>query len=146
MTELANISGTLPALSGHMATVSFSGCCAIFNSGVLVGNGALLWTGRHILTAARVVDGVSAGDVTLQFNTALSHTVPAIQSISIHPGYDSVTKFYEHNIAVITLTSEITPTLSRYQLHATPDGLMERFSRCVYGREINPLTGEYLTI
>lgn len=146
MTNLANIDCTLPKLNASMDAVSYSGMCAIFKDGVLVGNGALLWTGRHIITAARVVDGTPSSSLTFKFNTSLLYDAPVVDSITIHPDYNHTTKFYENNLAVITLTAEVASTISRYLPRLTTDVLMKRFSRCVYGRTMNPATGEYATI
>lgn len=147
MSNNAAIDCLLPALDGHVASVSFSGCCAIFNGTALVGNGALLWTGKHIITAARVVDGLTpSDDIHIRFNTELAYTVPSIQAITVHPNYDHTTKFYDHNMAIITLASEVTSSLSRYVPYLQSDMLLQRFSRCVYGRTMDPATGNYDTI
>lgn len=142
MTETVSIESTLPGLSGEIAAISYSGCCAIFLNGALIGNGALLWSGKHILTAARVVNGLTpSSNLTFQFDTSASYTVPAISAITIHPDYSVAGGVYDHNIALIEFSTTFSTVLERYRIEKIPDATMRQVIRRTYGKNVDPITG-----
>lgn len=137
----------LPSLSGHVAAVDYSGCCAVFEDGFLVANGALLWTGRHIITTARdSMAWASPENLTFLFNTQLPYAMPTALSIDYHPDYNDVTMFYDHNIAIITLADEVDSVISRYNLYTKNDWIYKKFHRCMYSRQIDFSTGDFVKI
>src|SRR5262245_36573038 len=95
----------------------FDGVVQLTNTaGNVSGSGVLLSTGRHVLTAAHVVDAdgnhVVDGDVTVRFdlvrggaNINIPIAVPA-NRVTLNPGWDPRT--VANDLAVLTLTDAAT--------------------------------------
>lgn len=98
-------------------------------------SGALLSTGRHVLTAAHCVTD-AAGNNTLIGGTASFPTTPtgpfgqgniaaetpvSITNVKIHPGYNGDYLFVGNDIAIITLGAEAPTAAKRYDLYTGSD-------------------------
>ncbi|MCU0648281.1 MAG: trypsin-like serine protease [Gemmatimonadaceae bacterium] len=83
--------------------------------------GSLLWTGRHILTAAHCVStGTNA--VRDRFGTARFRTSTGWQdinwsSVTVQAGYSGAT-LEEQDVAILTLDSEAGSAFERYNIHS----------------------------
>lgn len=83
--------------------------------------GSLLWTGRHILTAAHCVStGTNA--VTDQFGTARFRTTTGWQDyqwdqVTVKSGYSGAV-LEEQDVAILTLTSSADNVFERYNIHS----------------------------
>lgn len=141
MSNIANIEGVLPGFSGEVSVVSYSGCCAIFSDGTLIGNGALLWSGKHVVTAAHILEGISWSSLSFQFNTALSYVVPPVAAVITHPGYVKALDISNYDIALIEFADYLTPSLSRYIPEVFRDAVQREFYRSVFGPILDPNTG-----
>ncbi|HEY8504066.1 MAG TPA: trypsin-like serine protease [Gemmataceae bacterium] len=104
-------------------------------------SGALLYSGRHVLTAAHCVDddgdGVPDGDVVVRFDLpggAVRMTVPAI-NIRIAPGWEGGAG--EDDLAVLELPA-LAPSgpggANRYDLYRSTDEVGRLFALVGYGR------------
>jgi Ca2+-binding RTX toxin-like protein len=115
---------------GYDGVVSVNGGCS----------GSLLYTGRHVLTAAHCVDGwdgrdaVADGPVSVRFDMESGPItfagIPA-SSVRVHSGY--VSGFGEQDLAVITLPDIAPAGAERYGLYRSFDELNRVFSFLGYG-------------
>lgn len=110
-------------------------------------SGALLSTGRHVLTAAHCVTD-QFGNKTVTGGTAsfpLSPTGPfglgniaadpavGIESVRIHPGYNGDYLFAGNDIAIITLSADAPLAARRYDLYTGSDELEQTASKVGWG-------------
>jgi len=123
------------------------------------GSGSLLYSGRHILTAAHVVDFdvdsngdgepdggngmVDAGTYTITFETRtgkVEFEVPS-SDIAIRPGYTG-NAGQGKDVAVIKLPELAPLAADRYELYPFPDEVGHEFFVVGYGLTGNGATGE----
>jgi hypothetical protein len=128
----------------------YNGVVYLKNSGVSQASGAVLWTGKHIITAAHFVDDFldessDTGQIEIGFNTSLN--LPAVQaaSVFIHPGWQNDPANFNHDIAIIELTSEVDSQINRYQLYRDFNETDYVFNRTGYSASIDPNTGIQLS-
>jgi hypothetical protein len=112
---------SLPTLALDGVTSLFVDSNPAENAGSL-GSGSLLFTGRHILTAAHVVDdALDGGDGNFVVFNLPAGSVPvefSVADIAIHPNYNgNILDGYD--VAIVTLPFEITPSIPRYSLLPT---------------------------
>ena len=99
-------------------------------------SGALLSTGRHVLTAAHCVTN-AAGQVTLTGGTAMVPTESAgpfglgqplaaqptiaFAGVNVHPGYNGDYLFVGNDLAIITLAGPAPAFVDRYDIYTGSD-------------------------
>ena len=113
------------------------GVVAILSGDSVVASGSLLWTGRHILTAAHVAESLSVSNTSVGFNLTTPQYVTA-SSFTIHESYNGdIGDGFD--LAIIEL-SETAPTdANRYELYTGTDEVGQTFEIGGYG---NPGTGD----
>ena len=94
------------------------GVVGIFYSGGFLASGALLWTGRHILTAAHVVQGLSVDGTSIGFNLTTQQFVTA-SAITTNPA--------DADLAIIELSSTAPTDANRYELYTGTDEIGRTF-------------------
>lgn len=127
-------------------TTEYNGVVYLKNTGISQATGALLWTGKHIITAAHFVDAFvdessNLNQLEIGFNSSLSLSSTQIASISIHPGWENDPSNYNHDIAIIELNSVIDSRINRYQIYRDFDETEHIFTRIGYSPSIDPNTG-----
>jgi len=110
-------------------TGGFSGVVSIFGTETR-GSGALLSTGLHILTAAHVVSGYSAADMTVYFDLGSGRQSYDVSAINMHPLYVDG-NFPAYDIAVITLAS--AAPVAGYSIYRGSSELGTNFQLVGYG-------------
>ena len=105
------------------------------------GSGSLLYTGRHILTAAHVVDVgpligvpavIPAPAIDVAFDLPTGRTTLTSTQIFIHPDYNG--NILEGNdVAIIVLPEEAPPAAERYDLYRGTDELGQVADLAGYG-------------
>lgn len=118
-------------LAGHLAEPGVS-ANGIYHDGVghlyipetrlgysISGGGTLLWTGRHILTAAHCVADANGSFWTspgsLYFDTASGAKVYTVSSAVYHPLYTD--DLYDgYDIAILTLSETVDASIPRYDI------------------------------
>ncbi len=101
------------------------------------GTGSLLRTGRHILTAAHVVDfggGIPAPTMEVKFDTPDGPTSLYATEIYIHPGWNGDI-FNANDLAIIVLPEEAPAEAERYDIYRASDELNQRVDMVGYGQE-----------
>jgi len=93
------------------------------------GTGALLYSGRAILTAAHLFEGRS-GIATVSFDTSAGHQSITAASILTHPGYDVSV---DNDLAIVWLSSPAPINADRYQLYRQSDEIGQVFTLAGYG-------------
>ena len=120
----------------------YDGVVYLKNTGVLQATGALLWTGKHIITAAHFVDGISDWkQIEIGFNSQLNLAPLEISSINIHPGWENDASGFNHDIVIIELASAVDSSINRYQIYRDYDEIGQNFIRIGYSAAIDPVTG-----
>jgi len=125
---------------------NYSGVVSLRNTGELQATGVLLWTGRHILTVAHFLDGITdLNNLQLQFNSSTALSPVSVKSFTQHPGWENNPANYNHDLAIIELASEVDPSIARYDIYRSFDELSQVFSRVGYSKTIDPNNGGLLS-
>lgn len=111
-------------------------------------SGALLSTGRHVLTAAHCVTD-SAGKLMLTGGTAMFPTEPAgpfglgqelaaqptiaFAGVKVHPGYNGDYLFVGNDLAIITLAGPAPAFVDRYDIYTGSDELEKTTRKVGWG-------------
>ncbi|NJL01062.1 MAG: trypsin-like serine protease [Spirulinaceae cyanobacterium SM2_1_0] len=113
--------------------------------------GALLRTGRHILTAAHCFEAVqqtgipnlfpSPDDVSVSFDLPTGSATLAAASVAIHPEWDN-TENYNNDLAIIELVQLAPAQAERYALYRRRDEVGQMITRVGYGVRGTGRTGE----
>ncbi|MFW5692658.1 MAG: hypothetical protein ACOCWL_00435, partial [Thermoguttaceae bacterium] len=101
------------------------------------GSGILLWTGRHILTAAHVVDaggGTPVGMIGVEFDLPGGLTTINATEIYIHPGWTGDI-LDANDLAIIVLPSEAPPQAERYNIYRGTNPLNQVVDFVGYGTQ-----------
>jgi len=109
------------------------------------GSGTLLESGKHLLTAAHVVDGiVNLSDVQTTFNTHISISIPMpeVLSITLHPDWDSSVIEAGNDLAIIEFKEEVDPRVLRLPLYKATDEVGQKFVQTSFSPRVDPITGE----
>lgn len=89
------------------------------------GTGALLTTGRHILTAAHLWDGgfqdIDPEEITIAFQLPSGDEYYIASSYVIHPEYDEEEFDTNNDIAIIELSEEAPSGADRYEIYRGND-------------------------
>jgi len=113
--------------------------------------GALLATGRHILTAAHCFEvrqqtsipnlTPSPDDVKVFFDLPGGRVERAAKAVFVHPEWDN-TENYNNDLAAIELAQAAPPTAERYPLYRRQDEVGQTMVRVGYGVRGTGRTGE----
>jgi hypothetical protein len=126
------LAGVSPAAAVASAGGILSGVARISTSSSY-GSGTLLSTGRHILTAAHVVDGVAADQLRIYF-TLLSGVVSVqVSKISIYSGWVDTDSVIDNDVAVLELSSVAPAGAQRYDIYTDQDEVGQTFTLAGYG-------------
>ena len=118
-------------------TGDFSGVVELsinINGSSFLCTGALLSTGRHILTAAHCLQDNSnntAGSASATFQLSTGDVTINSSNITIHPQYNNST--LAHDIAIIELASEAPPAAQRYDIYRNSDEVSQVFDKVGFG-------------
>jgi hypothetical protein len=108
--------------------------------------GSLLWTGRHILTAAHCVSEssgdirVSSGTVRLRNGVGGFNTYSVSGLAAVKSGY-SGNVVEEQDVAILTLNTEVASVHTRYNIHSG-DATGSRSLLAGYGRTGTGINGD----
>lgn len=101
------------------------------------GTGALLSTGRHILTAAHLWDGGSQDidpfEIEIVFELSSGEEYYYASSYTIHPGYDEEDFDTNNDIAIIELEEEAPAGAERYEIYRGSDELGQAAFKVGFG-------------
>jgi hypothetical protein len=127
----------------------YDGVVEVILPGLGSGSGSLLYSGRHILTAAHVVDigallgvpaVIPAPTVDVAFDLPTGRTTISSSQIFIHPGYlGDISTGYD--VAIIVLPEDAPTAAERYQLYRGSDEFNRRADLVGYGTYGQGLTG-----
>jgi len=121
----------------------YSGVVSIKVDGSEQATGTLLWTGRHIITAAHVLNSLpDTDDININFNTSANISVSQVVSYTLHPGWENNPSNYNNDLAIIELSAPIDNSIDRYDIYREFNELEQIFTRIGYSKEIEPNTGE----
>ncbi|MGL5083365.1 MAG: trypsin-like serine protease [Microcoleaceae cyanobacterium] len=126
----------------------FDGVVGLGQNGLIDCTGALLYTGRHILTAAHCFDqsdipnlNPNPNDYTIVFNLPNGRFTVAANQIFVHPEWTSDFD-NNHDIAMIELTQTAPETADRYDIYTESNEVSQVFIKVGYGLEGTGQTGE----
>jgi len=152
----AESANTLQGLGGIAGAFPESkvGACRIEGAteeGTAQGSGILLSTGRHVLTAAHVVDGYfDINSIELKFIHDAGVSLPTykVYRMSIHPLWlgiaDDLTDIVpraKYDLAILELTNYVDPIVKRHGLYTQDDELFKEYDRTSYSPRVHPVTG-----
>ncbi|MGB6168362.1 MAG: trypsin-like serine protease [Geitlerinemataceae cyanobacterium] len=127
------------------------GVVAIARGGTIQATGALLYSGRHILTAAHVFnfDAVTPNldpneaEYTVFFDLPGGRVPVAVSRISINPLWEGDRNF-NNDIAIVELAQFAPPAADRYQIYTEGDEVFQTITRVGYGNKGTGNGGEVL--
>lgn len=131
----------------------YDGVVLLTIGGTRTCTGALLTSGRHILTAAQCFETQTPGPSTLQPNpntVQITFTLPrglvnrTATAIHIHPQWDN-SIHHNANLAIVELAQAAPAEADRYPIYRSQDELSEInqvFTRVGYGRSGDGASGE----
>lgn len=101
--------------------------------GNVLATGALLYGGHAVLTAAHLFAGVSSlSDVAVVFETSAGQQSFSIQTVLIHPEYDSANSV--NDLAIVWLSESVPSEAQRYNLYRSNDEIGQTFTAVGYGK------------
>ena len=109
----------------------------LVSNGTSYGSGVLLYNGRAVLTAAHLLYGEVARDVTVYFETEDGQRALGASLIKIYPDYDPL--YNNGDIALVWLSEAAPDDAERYGLYRDDDAVGQQFTMAGYGV---PGTGE----
>lgn len=104
------------------------------SDGSRYGSGALLSTGRHILTAAHVVDQSSVGQLQVYFALPGGIVNIPVSRVLMHPDWTDAGGPINNDIAVLELASAAPEAAQRYDLYTANDEIGQVFTLAGYGK------------
>lgn len=128
----------------------FTGVVGLQRGGLIDCSGALLYNGRHILTAAHCFnnpDGTpnlnpDPSGLTIIFDLPEGRVTRSdIKTITIHPAWTS-DPARNNDIAIIELAAQAPEAADRYQVYSDTNEVGQNFQRVGYGIQASGLTGE----
>ncbi len=113
------------------------------------GSSILLPTGRHLLTAAHVVqDWADLNAVRVDFITDDGVTLPSYSPyrVTMHPDFDPTLvsghpDFGKNDLAIVELTQFVDPIVKRHGIYAGADEADKIYDRTSYSPRVNPNSG-----
>ncbi|NJO45601.1 MAG: trypsin-like serine protease [Oscillatoriales cyanobacterium RM2_1_1] len=132
--------------------MGLDGVVGLGQGGLIDCTGTLLYTGRHILTAAHCFnhsDGTAnlapdPANYRVIFNLPSGRLEAGVKQVFIHPEW---TADFDNNndIAIIELSQTVPETVDRYKLYSDFDEVGQVFTKVGYGVEGTGQTGENFT-
>jgi hypothetical protein len=106
------------------------------------GTGTILPDGRHVLTAAHVVEanGAILWPIHIEVDTPTGTTSIAVHSVTLHPLFDLANE--NHDLAILELAGPAPVTAERCPIYREGDELGRTFTLVGYGNPGTGLTGE----
>ena len=128
------LAGFTPSAAAALAPAGsqFDGVVRI-SDGLYYGSGTLLPTGRHILTAAHVVDESNRDQLTVYFTLLGGIVSIPVAQVTIHPGWTGIGDDINHDVAVLELTDMAPSSAPRYDLYTQTDEVGQTFTISGYG-------------
>jgi hypothetical protein len=128
------LAGISPYASSAYAPAggAFDGVVRI-STGTSYGSGTLLSTGRHILTAAHVVDNVAAGQLYVYFTLPTGVVRASVSRINIHPEWTHTDTVIDNDVAVLELSSFAPAAAQRYDIYTDQDEVGQTFTLVGFG-------------
>ena len=118
------------------------------------GNGTLLRSGRHLLTAAHVVavmPDLAFIEVRFFAGTQFEVELIPVESVVFHPGYEilydgdgSTALAHINDLAIITLADEAHPLIRRHNVYTGDNELGNDYTRLSFSPHFDPITGTQL--
>jgi Ca2+-binding RTX toxin-like protein len=127
----------------------FDGVVAIARGGAIECTGSLIFSGRHILTAAHCfnIDDVTPNpnpneaEYTVFFDLPSGRVPIAVSRIFIHPKWEA-DKDFNNDIAILELAQVAPESADRYQIYTNGDEVFKTITRVGYGNKSTGNTGE----
>jgi secreted trypsin-like serine protease len=110
----------------------FDGVARI-STGSVYGSGTLLSTGRHILTAAHVVDDAILDQLRVHFTLPSGIVSLQVTKVTLHPGWSQSADEIDHDVAVLELSSSAPTSAQRYDVYTGSDEIGQTFTMVGYG-------------
>lgn len=111
--------------------------------GGVFGSGALLSGGRHVLTAAHVVDEFRSGSGTVRFDLPGGSTTINVSRIILHPGYSGIAD--GNDLAILELSRAAPAAATRYEIFRDGNEIGQVNTRVGYGIAGNGTDGESIS-
>jgi len=133
-----------------VASDRFTGVVGLRRDGEIDCTGAMLYNGRHILTAAHCFDNPDGSanlnpdpdGLSIVFDLPSGRVTRSdIKKITIHPNWTSDAAS-NNDIAIIELESQAPDAADRYQVYGGTDEVGQNFERVGYGVKATGLNGE----
>lgn len=121
-----------PATAAATVSSEFDGVVRI-SDGSRYGSGTLLSTGRHILTAAHVVDQSSVEQLHVFFALPGGIVNIPVARVLIQPGWTGAGDHIDNDVAVLELASVAPAAADRYDLYTGSDEIGQVFTMAGYG-------------
>jgi Ca2+-binding RTX toxin-like protein len=127
----------------------YDGVVVVQRSDGVMGTGALLWDGHHILTAAHVVtdafgNAVAASTISIEFKLLDGGTVTITASaVDVNPQYEHNRE--DNDIAIIELSQAAPELADRYDIYRGSDEIGKTVTFVGYGATGTGKTGEDLS-
>ncbi|MCK5919400.1 MAG: hypothetical protein KAG66_00560 [Methylococcales bacterium] len=141
--ESVNTLAPLAGLAGGFP-VGMVGAARLFDrAGRTNGSSILLSTGRHLLTAAHVVEGWSDFNrIDVDFITDPGVVLPTYRPyrVTIHPSYEA-NGLQGVDLAIVELTTFVDPIVRRHALYTDRDELGRTFERTSFSTRVHPQSG-----
>ncbi|BDV02030.1 hypothetical protein TDMWS_21150 [Thermodesulfomicrobium sp. WS] len=120
--------------------MGFDGVVYVHAQG-FAGTGTLLPDGRHVLTAAHVVEenGTILWPLNVEVDGPWGSTTIAVHRVAVHPLFDLFNE--NHDLAILELTSPAPVTAERYPIYREEDELGRTFTLVGYGEPGTGLQG-----
>ncbi len=133
-----------------VASDVYTGVVGLSFDGSIDATGAMLYNGRHILTAAHVFDNgdgtanlsPSSEGLSIVFDLPTGRVTRSdIKKITVNPGWTDQPNF-NNDIAIIELESQAPDAAERYQVYGETNEIGQVFDRVGYGIKATGFTGE----
>lgn len=110
------------------------------------GTGALMVTGRHVLTAAHLWDGgnqqIDPAEIIVTFYLPTGPVDFFAARYMLHPEYDEEDFDTNNDIAIIELDGEVPPEADRYEIYRGNDEVGQVTVKCGFGLRGTGFTGQ----
>lgn len=133
--------GLTPSAAAALAPAGgqFDGVVRV-SDGLTYGSGTLLSTGRHILTAAHVVEDAISSHLRVYFTLQGGLVNIPVSRVTIHPGWSGTEDDINNDVAVLELSSEAPTGAQRYDLYTGSDEIGQKFTIAGYGASTGSAT------